>query len=69
MPISAVYPHNRHLSPTLRVLVDWLSGLFGEYPLFSGRQDAEEQCLPTVASTSFTRRSIGEPTEAIDPIA
>ncbi|MCX4145003.1 MULTISPECIES: LysR family transcriptional regulator [Paraburkholderia] len=69
MPISAVYPHNRHLSPTLRVLVDWLSGLFGEYPLFSGRQDSEEQCLPTVASTSFTRRIIGKSTEAIDPIA
>lgn len=28
MPISAVYPHNRHLSPTVRVFVDWLAELF-----------------------------------------
>ncbi|WP_408441604.1 LysR family transcriptional regulator [Paraburkholderia caffeinilytica] len=29
LPISAVYPHNRHLSPTVRVFVDWVAELFG----------------------------------------
>jgi LysR family transcriptional regulator for bpeEF and oprC len=28
MPISAVYPHNRHLSPAVRVFVDWVAALF-----------------------------------------
>lgn len=34
MPISAVYPHNRHLSPTVRVFVDWVAELFGASELF-----------------------------------
>lgn len=28
MPISAVYPHNRHLSPAVRAFVDWVAALF-----------------------------------------
>ncbi|HUG59811.1 MAG TPA: LysR family transcriptional regulator [Candidimonas sp.] len=28
MPISVVYQHNRHLSPKVRVFVDWISELF-----------------------------------------
>ncbi len=28
LPISAVYPQNRHLSPQVRVFVDWISDLF-----------------------------------------
>ena len=34
MPISAVYPHNRHLSPTVRVFVDWVVELFASSELF-----------------------------------
>ena len=49
LPISAVYPHNRHLSPTVRVFVDWVAELFGRCPLFSGQEDAEQRCLPTTA--------------------
>lgn len=30
MPVSVLYPHNRHMSPRVRVFVDWLAGLFAE---------------------------------------
>lgn len=33
MPISIVYPPNRHLSTKLRVFVDWVVELFAEHPL------------------------------------
>lgn len=36
MPISVVYLQNRHLSPKVRVFVDWVAGLFAECPLLSG---------------------------------
>ncbi|TAL56263.1 LysR family transcriptional regulator [Pandoraea sp.] len=38
MPISIVYPHNRHLSPKVRAFVDWVAELFERCPLLSGRQ-------------------------------
>jgi DNA-binding transcriptional LysR family regulator len=28
MPVSVLYPHNRHLSPRVRVFVDWLKEIF-----------------------------------------
>ncbi|MGC5703981.1 LysR family transcriptional regulator [Pseudomonas sp. NFXW11] len=30
MPVSVVYPHSRHLSPRVRVFVDWLAQVFAE---------------------------------------
>ncbi|WP_085631891.1 LysR family transcriptional regulator [Pseudomonas sp. R16(2017)] len=30
MPVSVLYPHNRHLSPRVRVFVDWLSEVFAQ---------------------------------------
>jgi LysR family transcriptional regulator for bpeEF and oprC len=51
MPISAVYPHNRHLSPKVRVFVDWAAELFERCPLLQGQKDAEERCLPTSTSS------------------
>lgn len=45
MPISAVYLHNRHLSPKVRVFVDWVAELFASCPLLSGREAVEgEEC-------------------------
>jgi LysR family transcriptional regulator for bpeEF and oprC len=35
MPISAVYPQNKHLSPTVRVFVDWVCDLFDNHPLLT----------------------------------
>jgi DNA-binding transcriptional LysR family regulator len=28
MPVSVSYPHNRHMSPRVRVFVDWLGEVF-----------------------------------------
>ena len=39
-PISAVYPHNRHLSPTLRIFVDWTIDLFKDNDVLYGRASA-----------------------------
>ena len=37
LPLSAVYPHNRHLSPALRVFLDWAIELFDDNAMFYGR--------------------------------
>jgi LysR family transcriptional regulator, regulator for bpeEF and oprC len=44
MPISAVYPHSRHLSPKVRVFVDWIAEVFDRCPLLSGRQSLDATC-------------------------
>ncbi len=45
MPINAVYLQNRHLSPKVRVFVDWVSALFAECPLLSGCTSlGDEKC-------------------------
>src|SRR5690606_40615037 len=41
LPISVVYLHNRHLSPKVRVFVDWVSELFQQCPLLSGCKHME----------------------------
>jgi LysR family transcriptional regulator for bpeEF and oprC len=28
LPVSAVYPHHRHLSPQVRIFVEWIAGHF-----------------------------------------
>ncbi len=30
LPVSALYPHRRHLSPRVRVFVDWISEIYAE---------------------------------------
>ena len=30
MPVSVLYPHNRHMSPRVRVFVDWLEEVFAQ---------------------------------------
>jgi LysR family transcriptional regulator for bpeEF and oprC len=63
MPISVVYLHNRHLSPKVRVFVDWVSELFGRCPLLSGR-DAKpgdnHDCTFSGAPQTQTLRAIFE---------
>ncbi|WP_025596796.1 LysR family transcriptional regulator [Burkholderia sp. WSM2230] len=44
MPISAVYPHSRHLSPKVRVFVDWIAEVFDRCPLLSGRGTLDATC-------------------------
>lgn len=44
MPISAAYMQNRHLSPKVRVFVDWVAELFRACPLLSGADCDSESC-------------------------
>ncbi|NYT36819.1 LysR family transcriptional regulator [Allopusillimonas soli] len=46
LPISVVYQHNRHLSPKVRVFVDWVAELFQRCPLLSGQRcsDFDSEC-------------------------
>lgn len=44
MAISAVYLANRHLSPKVRVFVDWVAELFQGCPLLSGCHRTEGAC-------------------------
>ena len=37
LPVSVVYPHNRHLPPKLRVFIDWVAELFERSPLLHRR--------------------------------
>lgn len=37
LPISVLYPQNRHLSPKVRAFADWAAELFANCPLLSGR--------------------------------
>jgi LysR family transcriptional regulator for bpeEF and oprC len=43
LPISAVYPHNRHLAPKVRVFVDWVAMLFERCSLLCPAEHAAAQ--------------------------
>ncbi|RTL29890.1 MAG: LysR family transcriptional regulator [Rhodocyclaceae bacterium] len=40
VPMSVLYPQNRHLSPKVRAFADWAAELFARCPLLSGCNDA-----------------------------
>ncbi|CAO3434007.1 LysR family transcriptional regulator [Azospirillum doebereinerae] len=44
MPLSALYPHNRHLSPKVRAFVDWVAELFEGCPLMQGEDIPGYDC-------------------------
>lgn len=48
LPISAVYPHNRHLSATTRAFVAWISELFRNSPLLAPSVDAMPSLTPAI---------------------
>lgn len=59
MPISVVYPHNRHLSPKVRVFVDWVAELFGQCPLLGGvERDSTHPCEFVGDPSANTYRAI-----------
>jgi len=61
MPISAVYLQNRHLSPKVRVFVDWVAELFARCPLFGGcNGDLSYTCEFTGKASGHTLRSLIE---------
>lgn len=47
LPISVLYPQNRHLSPKVRAFSDWAAELFAQCPLLSGR---DEEYVPGVCT-------------------
>lgn len=61
LPISVVYPHNRHLSPKVRAFTDWAAEIFGRCPLLSGRSDTVDS-MCTWAGESAARREPAEKT-------
>jgi LysR family transcriptional regulator for bpeEF and oprC len=69
MPISAVYPHNRHLSPPVRVFVDWVANLFSECELLSDQADSEARCPPSNLCNADVSNSLTSATGAAEPIA
>lgn len=44
LAINALYLQNRHLSPKVRVFVDWVGELFSACPLLSGCRTADGEC-------------------------
>lgn len=61
MPISAIYLQNRHLSPKVRVFVDWVTELFSRCPLLSGcTMSGDEKCQFAGKSGGHTVRALVE---------
>ncbi|WP_018410746.1 LysR family transcriptional regulator [Methyloversatilis thermotolerans] len=58
MPISVVYPHNRHLSPKVRAFVDWVAELFGRCPILGGRSDGQARCGSGEKSACHTTQAM-----------
>jgi len=44
IPIWVAYMQNRHLSPKVRVFVDWVAELFGACPLLGGVESVGNEC-------------------------
>lgn len=58
VPISTIYPHNRHLSLTVRVFVDWVAKLFSESALLANLELHTRRHLPPAHEKfDFTARS------------
>jgi LysR family transcriptional regulator for bpeEF and oprC len=67
MPISAVYPHNRHLAPKVRAFLDWAAQLFEKCPLMQIDNDAASQCLPTKQKHHVAQERSGAPAAPTSP--
>lgn len=65
LPVSVLYPQNRHLSPKVRAFSDWAAQLFAQCPLLSGRHevdmsDASGCTLPQPEGEALTVRTLIE---------
>jgi LysR family transcriptional regulator for bpeEF and oprC len=59
MPISVVYLQNRHLSPKVRVFVDWVAELFGRCPLLGGcTMNGDSECRFAASPGAHTMRTL-----------
>lgn len=60
MPMSAIYPANRHLSPKVRAFVDWVAELFAACPLLGGSIAVDHCCSYQGKPSGNTLRSLVE---------
>ncbi|MDD3482736.1 LysR family transcriptional regulator [Azovibrio restrictus] len=58
LPISVLYPQNRHLSPKVRAFSDWAAELFAQCPLLSGRDEEYVPGLCTLGIDPPTNASV-----------
>lgn len=73
LPISVLYPHNRHLSPKVRAFADWAAELFGTCSLLNGRDsDADAshngECTFSGKPDGNTARAIFEQTNIAESV-
>ncbi|VVD77611.1 LysR family transcriptional regulator [Pandoraea commovens] len=59
LPVSVVYPQNRHLSPKVRAFAEWVTELANKCPLLSSDNIHPSELAPSKAKrvTSIMRRS------------
>jgi len=50
LPVSAMYPQNRHLSAKVRVFVNWAADLFARHPHFGDSKDGRPAQPPKLAA-------------------
>ena len=63
LPMSVLYPQNRHLSPKVRAFADWAAALFTACPLLNGSDGdgfAASECRYPGRSSSYTVRDMLE---------
>lgn len=68
MPISAIYPANRHLSPKVRAFVDWVAELFAGCPLLGGSAAVDHCCNYQGKPGSNTLRSLVEQQNLVESV-
>lgn len=54
MPLSAVYPHNRHLSSKVRVFVEWMAEIFEESRYATTRTVRQAEVVSDTASMALS---------------
>ncbi|HYC05657.1 MAG TPA: LysR family transcriptional regulator [Azospirillaceae bacterium] len=61
-PMHVVYPHSRHLSPKVRVFVDWVAELFERCPLLAsvGGPPNFDGCPDIAAAKAAAGKGLGE---------
>ena len=65
MPIHAVYPHRRHLSPKVRAFVDYLVEAFAGPPWMAALADYGLPALPTPAVSGSSPSARGSSTTSV----
>lgn len=63
LPMSVLYPQNRHLSPKVRAFADWVAELFSECPLLNGSDGVgftAGECRYPERTSSYTVREMLE---------